>query len=74
MAGNTSTAGRVVTSRVLSLLGAFDAEHRQLTLTELAARADVSLTTAHRLVAELEAWRALARRESGAYGVSRSLA
>ncbi len=73
MAGNTSTAGRTVTSRVLGLLGAFDAEHRQLTLTELAARADLSLPTAHRLVAELEAWGALGRRESGAYVVGRRL-
>jgi len=60
-----------VTSRALGLLGAFDAEHRHLTLTELAARADLSLSTAHRLVAELEAWGALARRESGAYVVGR---
>ena len=56
MAGNTSVAGRSVTSRALALLGAFDAQHRQLTLTELAARADLSLSTAHRLVAELVAW------------------
>ncbi|HET9565700.1 MAG TPA: IclR family transcriptional regulator [Mycobacterium sp.] len=71
MAGNTSVAGRSVTSRALALLGAFDAQHRQLTLTELAARADLSLSTAHRLVAELVAWGALERRESGAYVVGR---
>jgi DNA-binding IclR family transcriptional regulator len=62
-----------VPSRVLGLLGAFDAEHRQLSLTELAARADLSLPTAHRLVAELEAWGALARRESGEYVVGRRI-
>ena len=71
MAGNTLTAGRTVTSRVLALLGAFDAEHRQLTLTELAASADLSLPTAHRLAAELVAWGALERRESGGYVVGR---
>jgi DNA-binding IclR family transcriptional regulator len=71
VAGNTSAAGRTVTSRVLALLGAFDAEHRQLTLTELAASADLSLPTAHRLAAELAAWGALERRESGAYVVGR---
>ena len=60
-----------MTSRVLALLGAFDAEHRQLTLTELAASADLSLPTAHRLAAELVAWGALERRESGAYVVGR---
>jgi DNA-binding IclR family transcriptional regulator len=56
---------------VLRLLGAFDPQHRQLTLTELAARADLSLPTAHRLIAELVAWGALERRESGAYVVGR---
>jgi DNA-binding IclR family transcriptional regulator len=71
MAGNTSTAGRTVASRALGLLGAFDPQHRQLTLTELAARADLSLPTAHRLIAELVAWGALERRESGAYVVGR---
>jgi DNA-binding IclR family transcriptional regulator len=71
VAGNTVAAGRTVTSRVLALLGAFDAEHRQLTLTELAARADLSLPTAHRLAAELAAWGALERLESGAYVVGR---
>jgi DNA-binding IclR family transcriptional regulator len=73
VAGNTSTAGRTVTSRVLGLLGAFDTEHRQLSMTELAGRADLSLPTAHRLIAELEAWGALARRESGAYVVGRRI-
>lgn len=71
MAGNTLAAGRTVTSRVLALLGAFDAEHRQLTLSELAASADLSLPTAHRLTAELVAWGALERRESGRYVVGR---
>jgi DNA-binding IclR family transcriptional regulator len=71
VAGNTLAAGRTVTSRVLALLGAFDTEHRQLTLTELAASADLSLPTAHRLAAELVAWGALERRESGAYVVGR---
>jgi len=73
VAGNASTAGRTVTSRALALLGAFDAQHRQLTLTELASRADLTLPTAHRLVAELEAWGALVRRESGAYMVGRRI-
>ena len=36
MAGNTSAPGTTVTSRALSLLGAFDQRHRILSLTELA--------------------------------------
>ncbi|HRK48749.1 MAG TPA: helix-turn-helix domain-containing protein, partial [Nocardioides sp.] len=39
MAGNVSTPGATVTSRALALVGAFDEEHRRLTLTELAQRA-----------------------------------
>jgi DNA-binding IclR family transcriptional regulator len=62
-----------VTSRVLALVGAFDEEHRRLSLTELAARADLPVPTAHRLVGELAAWGALARTSSGDYVVGRRL-
>ena len=71
MAGGSG--GRTVASRVLGLIGAFDAGHRRLTLSELAARADLSLPTAHRLVAELVEWGALVRDEEGTYAVGRRL-
>jgi p-hydroxybenzoate 3-monooxygenase len=48
MAGN-SAVGASVTSRALALLGAFDATHRSLTLSELPRRADLPLATAYRL-------------------------
>ena len=73
MAGNSSSPGASVTSRVLALLGAFDAEHRRLTLSELARRADLPLPTAHRLVGELVSGGALARRPSGEYVVGRRM-
>lgn len=73
MAGNTSHPGASVTSRVLALIGSFDADHRQLTLTEIATRANLPKPTTHRLVAELEAWGALARLASGKYVVGRRL-
>ena len=73
MAGNTAEPGTSVASRLLALLGAFDADHRELSLTELAARAGLSLGTAHRLVAELVAWGALVRRSTGRYVVGRRL-
>jgi DNA-binding IclR family transcriptional regulator len=73
MAGNTSQPGATVTSRVLALLGAFDAQHRRLTLTDMARRAELPAPTAHRLVAELEAWGALTRQESGDYVIGRRL-
>ncbi|MCW2866873.1 MAG: IclR family transcriptional regulator [Marmoricola sp.] len=62
-----------VTSRALALLGAFDARHRRLSLTELAGRADLPVPTAHRLVGELVAWGALSRTATGEYVVGRRL-
>ena len=62
VAGNSSAPGASVTARALALLGAFDEKHRRLTLTELADRAGLPVPTAHRLVGELVAWGALARR------------
>ena len=62
-----------MTSRALALLGAFDDTNRRLGLSDLAARAGVPLSTAHRLVAELVAWGALARESDGAYVVGRRL-
>ena len=62
-----------VTSRALALLGAFDPEHRRLTLSALARRAGLPLATAHRLVAELRRWGAVARLSSGEYVIGRRL-
>ncbi|MDX6355154.1 MAG: hypothetical protein QOF98_2057 [Streptomyces sp.] len=73
MSGNSSRPGATVTSRVLTLLAAFDEDHRRLTLTELAGRADLPVPTAHRLVGELVEWGALARTASGGYVVGRRL-
>jgi DNA-binding IclR family transcriptional regulator len=68
-----AASGPSVTSRALSLVGAFDEDHRRLTLTELAQRTGMPLATAHRLVADLVAWGALSRTSSGAYVVGRRL-
>ncbi|GAA4245297.1 IclR family transcriptional regulator [Dactylosporangium darangshiense] len=62
-----------VTSRALAVLGAFDAEHRRLTLSDLARRAGLPLATAHRLAGELQRWGALERVESGEYVIGRRL-
>lgn len=58
-----------VTARVLDVLAAFSATHRRLTLSELAARAGLPLSTAHRLVGELTAWGALERGEDNRYRI-----
>ena len=73
MAGNTSTPGASVVGRALSILFAFDERHRQLTLTELARRADLPLPTVHRLVGELVAGGTLVKRADGRYVVGRRL-
>ena len=65
--------GASVTSRALAVLGAFDDRHRALRLVELAERAALPPSTAHRLVAELVEWGALRRQPSGEYVVGRRL-
>ncbi|MEU4579792.1 IclR family transcriptional regulator [Nonomuraea sp. NPDC023979] len=65
MSGGAREPGRTVTSKVLAILGAFDATHRELTLTQISERSGVALATAHRLVGELERWQALSRDPGG---------
>lgn len=62
-----------VTARALSILDGFDESHRRRTLTELARHADLPLSTAHRLLAELEALQMLEREPDGAYVIGRKL-
>ncbi|GAB3319732.1 IclR family transcriptional regulator [Geodermatophilus aquaeductus] len=62
-----------MTSRALAVLDAFDATAPRLTLTEIAERSGTPLTTAHRLLAELTDWGALARRADGRYEIGRRL-
>ncbi|WP_372450756.1 helix-turn-helix domain-containing protein [Mycolicibacterium goodii] len=53
MAGNTSVPGATVGSRLLAVLDCFDVDHRELTLTGIAQRAELPLSTARRLITEL---------------------
>ncbi|GGL11291.1 hypothetical protein Sme01_42220 [Sphaerisporangium melleum] len=73
MAGGSSEPGRSVTSRVLAILAAFDADHAELTLTDIARRGGLALPTAHRLVRELEAARMLVRDAQGRFHVGHRL-
>lgn len=53
--------------RILSILGAFDADRPSLSLSEIAAITGLPISTAHRLVARLVEWGALERDERRRY-------
>lgn len=55
--------------KVLDVLGAFAPEARELSLSDIARRSGLALSTAHRVVGELESWGALERRDDGRYGI-----
>ncbi|WP_313815160.1 IclR family transcriptional regulator [Citricoccus sp.] len=64
---------RTAASRVLSLLDAFGHRGEPLTLSEIARRADLSLTTTHRLAHEVREWGGLDLDEEGRYCLSRKI-
>jgi DNA-binding IclR family transcriptional regulator len=73
VAGNSSRAGLTVTARVIAILDAFDASHRELRLSDIARRAELHLPTVHRLVRELVGGGVLVRLESGSYVIGRKV-
>ena len=68
MAGNSTDAGRSVSSKVTAISMVF-ADGDVHTLTEIAASADLLTSTAHRLASELVAWRLLERTEERSYRI-----
>lgn len=66
-------AGPSVASRVLAILSSFDETHTSLTLSDIARRSGLPLSTTHRLLAELEKWEAVDRSPDGVYRVGRRL-
>lgn len=69
MSGGARERGRSVTSRVLAVLGAFDADHPRLSLSDIARRSGLPLSTVHRLVGELESGQALSRAADGRFRI-----
>jgi DNA-binding IclR family transcriptional regulator len=69
VAGGSSEPGRTAASRVLAVLGAFDSAQSVLGVTAIARRSGLAVSTAHRLVADLEDWGALTRRADGRYEI-----
>jgi DNA-binding IclR family transcriptional regulator len=66
VAGNSRTPGSSVISKVNAILLAL-AEGSQCTISEIAARTGLPLSTVHRLATELAAWRLLERAEDGRF-------
>src|SRR5947199_9200231 len=66
MAGNSTEAGRSVTSKITAILMTFT-EGSEHSLTEIARLAGLPISTAHRLTSELASWRLLDRTEQGNY-------
>lgn len=72
MAGG-SAPGASLVGRALDVLGAFDEQHRALTLSDLARRAGLSTATTLRIARQLVDGGALARGEDGRYRIGRRI-
>lgn len=69
MAGSPIEPGRSTASRVLAILASFESAGGPLSLSAIAVKSGLPLTTAHRLTGELVEWGALLRGEDGRYQV-----
>jgi len=69
VAGRTQSPGQSVTSRVLSILAAFEHTASPRTLTEISHLSGLPQSTAHRLLGELEGWGAVQRDAQGRYQI-----
>lgn len=67
--GKRPPEGEPVVDRAFSLLAAFDAGHRRLTLRELSKRSGIPVSSALRLAGRLMAWGALERDQDGRYSI-----
>lgn len=65
----STTQSSTAAGKVLKVLAAFDREHTSQTLSQIAQRTGLALSTTHRVVAELAEWGALERDEDGAWHV-----
>ncbi|WP_033288650.1 IclR family transcriptional regulator [Amycolatopsis jejuensis] len=73
MAGRTNTPGQTVSRRLLTVLDCFDVAHPALSLTDVATRSGLPISTARRLIGELRAWGGLERLEDGRYRIGMRL-
>ncbi|WP_191242681.1 IclR family transcriptional regulator [Amycolatopsis deserti] len=73
MAGRTNSPGETVSRRLLTVLDCFDVAHPALTLTEIAKRSGLPISTARRLITELRDWGGLERLADGRYRIGMRL-
>ena len=69
MGEETRVPPRSHSSKLLDVLGTFQADHAELTLSEISRRSGLPLSTSHRLVHELATWGALERSAAGTYHI-----
>ncbi|TWF80335.1 IclR family transcriptional regulator [Pseudonocardia hierapolitana] len=69
MSGNNAVPGRSVSSKLLAVLDCFDIANPALSLTEIATRSGLPLSTTRRLIVELVAWGGLQRLPDQRYQV-----
>lgn len=69
MAGGSRQPGRSVTDKVSAIFSAFEKERRPLSLTEVAERAELPLSSAHRMVGDLVEHGLLTRTADNRYQV-----
>lgn len=72
MAGNSTEPGRSVASKVAAILLTFQADDKH-SLTEIARLTRLPVSTAHRLVAELEGWGLLERTDDAQFRAASAL-
>jgi DNA-binding IclR family transcriptional regulator len=73
MAGNLGTPGEGVAQRLFAVLDCFDPNTSSLTLTGLARRTGLPVSTTRRLIADLTGWGALERLPDGSYRIGMRL-
>lgn len=69
MTGREDRASRSLTTKTLDVLGVFTPQRPRLSLSEISRGAGLSLTTTHRIVADLLTWRAIERGSDGRYQI-----
>jgi DNA-binding IclR family transcriptional regulator len=73
VAGRINTPGESVSRRLLAVLDCFDVAHPALSLTEVARRSGLPVSTARRLIIELRDWGGLERLDDGRYRIGMRL-